>query len=339
MKKWFLKVPFIFDKSGECIVFAKPPFKIRNGEKHVADFIKSLKKGITEQELNLYLQKPSCKFCFQSLQSRQLVVCQNVIENQHPVYQRTLSYLHSITSDSHLAWKEIQSAKIAILGCGGTGSLVAENLIAMGVQHLSLIDGDEVEPSNLNRQILFTQEDCGKPKVDCLRNHLLERVPEVSIYSHRTWIEDKSSLEKVLEEDISFLVVCYDQPPILSQLWSLEIAMRRQIPCMMGGVGNHWGSWGPLLAIYEHQENYYQYLSSLNEIYMSDSESTVSGSLCATNQMIAAGMSLDIFHFLCKDVVVHSFGKKVCLNFNNLQFNYLDFTHEKRDANSLFTST
>lgn len=80
---------------------------------------------------------------------------------------------------------------------------------------------------------------------------------------------------------------------------------------MMGSVGIHWGSWGPLLAAYEHQENYHQYLLSLKEAYMSDSDSIVSGSLCATNQMIAAGMSMDIFHFLCKDIVVHSLGKKV----------------------------
>ena len=316
-------------------MFAKPPLKIKSKNSEIRKFLSSLQIGLSDQELQEAICNKQISICFQHLQSRHLIVSQKVTDNLNPVYSRTLSYLQAKMPNSHWAWQQIQSAKIAILGCGGIGSLVAEHLVAMGVQNLSLIDGDVVEQSNLNRQLLFTQNDCGKPKVDCLRHHLLERIPHASISSHKLWIKKGEDLEDRLEKDITFLVVCYDHPPIFCQIWSLETAINREIPYICGSLGINWGSWGPLLARRNKKVQYYQYLKTLKDEYKSDSSNIIRGSICATNHMIAAWMSMDIFNFLCNDSSVHSFEKKVCLNFNTLEFKFMDFCNVQKTVNNL----
>ena len=54
--------------------------------------------------------------------------------------------------------------RIAIIGCGGLGGLVIEALARIGVGHLRVIDGDVFEQSNLNRQLLCTEEALGREK-------------------------------------------------------------------------------------------------------------------------------------------------------------------------------
>ena len=64
----------------------------------------------------------------------------------------------------------LQKYKFCIVGCGGTGALFAEMLVRTGANKLVLIDGDDVESSNLNRVVGFTQEDIDHKKVDVLKS-------------------------------------------------------------------------------------------------------------------------------------------------------------------------
>ncbi len=62
---------------------------------------------------------------------------------------------------------------IGIVGCGGTGSVVAEQLVRLGVRNLTLVDPDELSESNLTRVYGSTVYDVGQPKVHILRRHLM----------------------------------------------------------------------------------------------------------------------------------------------------------------------
>lgn len=62
--------------------------------------------------------------------------------------------------------ERLREAKVAVLGVGGLGSWAAWALACCGIGEMRLIDGDEVEISNLNRQILYTEADLGRPKVE-----------------------------------------------------------------------------------------------------------------------------------------------------------------------------
>ena len=63
--------------------------------------------------------------------------------------------------------RRLREAKIAVLGVGGLGGWAAWALACIGVGEMWLIDGDRVEISNLNRQILYTEADIGQLKVEC----------------------------------------------------------------------------------------------------------------------------------------------------------------------------
>ncbi len=75
---------------------------------------------------------------------------------------------------------------IAVIGVGGLGSVIAENLIHSGFQQIHLIDPDVVEVTNLNRIVGAYYEDAkkGRLKVDVVRDHLLRINPHAEVVSH-----------------------------------------------------------------------------------------------------------------------------------------------------------
>ena len=69
--------------------------------------------------------------------------------------------------------------RVAIVGAGGTGSAVAEQLVRLGVRHLLLVDADDLSASNVTRVYGSTPQDVGRPKIDVLRDHLQIIAPDL----------------------------------------------------------------------------------------------------------------------------------------------------------------
>ena len=63
------------------------------------------------------------------------------------------------------AFERLQEAKIILFGVGGVGGWCAETLIRSGVQHLTIVDFDVVDRTNINRQVVATADNIGMPKV------------------------------------------------------------------------------------------------------------------------------------------------------------------------------
>ena len=77
--------------------------------------------------------------------------------------------------------ERIAAARVIIFGVGGVGSWCAETLIRSGIGHLTMVDGDEVVASNINRQLMATTATIGQPKVEVLRERLQLINPEADI--------------------------------------------------------------------------------------------------------------------------------------------------------------
>ena len=101
--------------------------------------------------------------------------------------------------------QRLADARVLIIGLGGLGSSSSIYLAAAGVGHLVLVDFDEVDISNLQRQIVHATNDIGRLKVDSAKEHLLELNPEIKI----TTIDHKIG-ESALEEQVKSSTVVLD---------------------------------------------------------------------------------------------------------------------------------
>ena len=108
------------------------------------------------------------------------------------------SRLLDLSSFSKEKLSILNNQKILLIGVGGVGQNIATYLITNGVLNLTIIDFDEVEISNLNRQFLLTEEDIGKTKVDVVKDALENRNKEAIIKSYDLKV-DISNINKLIE--------------------------------------------------------------------------------------------------------------------------------------------
>ena len=96
----------------------------------------------------------------------------------------------------------LKNASILIIGAGGLGCPLALYLAAAGVGHLGLVDDDVVDESNLQRQVLFTVDDIGHPKVDCAKRRLERLNPNINITKYRERLTSDNALKILDKYDI-----------------------------------------------------------------------------------------------------------------------------------------
>ncbi len=89
-----------------------------------------------------------------------------------------------------------------LLGGAGIGSIVAECALRFGFENITIVDGDVVEESNLNRQN-YRMQDIGKPKAEALKERLLAINPKVHITAVNTFIDEDNVEELVEDMDIA----------------------------------------------------------------------------------------------------------------------------------------
>ncbi len=98
--------------------------------------------------------------------------------------------------------EQLKAAKVLSIGAGGLGSPIGIYLAAAGVGTLGVVDQDVVDISNLNRQIAHSTANAGKPKVDSIRDRMLEINPLVQVDTYNTWLTRDNALEIFSKYDI-----------------------------------------------------------------------------------------------------------------------------------------
>lgn len=79
------------------------------------------------------------------------------------------------------AMARLRAAKVAVFGIGGVGSFVTEALARGGIGHLTLVDGDVVSVSNINRQLIALHSTVGRPKVEVMAERIRDICPETEV--------------------------------------------------------------------------------------------------------------------------------------------------------------
>lgn len=103
---------------------------------------------------------------------------------------------------------ELQNKRVILFGVGGVGSWCAEALVRTGLTHLTIVDGDVVQESNVNRQLPATRETIGQPKVEALKARLLMINPEAEIKAINAMY--KGTMYKVQRDDVRCVEEAFD---------------------------------------------------------------------------------------------------------------------------------
>lgn len=98
--------------------------------------------------------------------------------------------------------QKLKAAKILIVGAGGLGSPLCLYLVAAGVGTIGLIDHDTVDETNLQRQILFTLSDVGKPKVVSAKERLLALNTDLDIRCYQELLSSANALDIIKDYDL-----------------------------------------------------------------------------------------------------------------------------------------
>ena len=100
--------------------------------------------------------------------------------------------------------KVLGDLRVAVVGCGGTGSAVLEQLVRLGVRHLRLFDPDTLTAGNLTRVYGSFPEDIGKPKVSVSATHVGRIAPEAEVVTTQTKITMEATAKLLLDADVVF---------------------------------------------------------------------------------------------------------------------------------------
>jgi len=131
--------------------------------------------------------------------------------------------------------KKLSASTVAIFGIGGVGAYTAEGLARAGVGKLVLVDDDDICLTNINRQLHAMTSTIGRPKVDVMKERILDINPAAEVMAHRLLYNHASS-DTLLLDSYSYVVDAIDM--ISSKLDLAERCAKRNIPiisCMGAG--------------------------------------------------------------------------------------------------------
>lgn len=128
--------------------------------------------------------------------------------------------------------QQLRRARVLVVGVGGLGAPAALYLAAAGVGHLTLVDDDRVSLSNLQRQILYTEADVGRLKVDVAAQRLRAINSDVEVESLPARIDESNAETIIAAHDI--VIDCCDNFPTRLLIDRVACALRR--PYVYGAI-------------------------------------------------------------------------------------------------------
>ena len=131
----------------------------------------------------------------------------------------------------------LANKRIVVVGCGGLGGLVIEALARIGVGSLRVIDGDVFEESNLNRQLLCTEEALGREKALVAVERVEAINSDVAVEPIVTFVEEGNASELLANADC--VVDCLDN--LEARFWTAHACQQLGIPIVYGAIAGWFG--------------------------------------------------------------------------------------------------
>lgn len=145
--------------------------------------------------------------------------------------------LHQFSRNELAIGKEgleiMKNSTVAVLGVGGVGSFAAEALARSGVGRLVLIDKDDVDITNVNRQIIALLSTIGQPKTDLMKERIKDINPDCEVISLKMFYTEET-YEQIFEYGLDFVVDASDT--IVYKIHLMKECLKRNIP-MISSMG------------------------------------------------------------------------------------------------------
>lgn len=207
-------------------------FSLLNGQYNEKEIIKICKYKYPNSDILDYMET-----------LKELNVIEYIYENNFDAYSkerwsRNFDFYSSISkfgSNKYSFQEKIFQSKICLIGCGGLGSHILYELSAIGVCNITIVDFDNIELSNLNRQILYKECDIGEKKVYTAKKRILEFNPKMNITAINKKISSKNDFVDVIKNhDLVISVADKPREKIIS--WLNEACIEENIPYVNGGL-------------------------------------------------------------------------------------------------------
>jgi adenylyltransferase/sulfurtransferase len=147
------------------------------------------------------------------------------------LYSRYIRQIR-VSDFSNQGQEKLSRAKVLVVGAGALGCPVLMYLTAAGVGSIGVLDADEVEITNLHRQVIYTDEDIGKPKVVIASKRLTLMNPNVEVISHFVRLHRDNALEILSSYDL--VIDCSDN--FSTKFLVNDACVILGKPCIIGGV-------------------------------------------------------------------------------------------------------
>lgn len=251
------------------------------------------------------------------------------IYNRDERHSRSLLFYSMSGAEAAIAQKSILNKKVAIVGCGGIGNVVGVLLATAGVESFVLVDQDRIELSNISRQIMFSESDCGNYKTTVLAEALKSRSSQLNVVEIREFLNEDNCSQL---EDVDFILVSGDQEGLTDLI--NRFAVQHCIPFMNVGYVEDIAVWGPLVVpgqsgCHNCKRHLVSY-DSLSQDVISKCQQINKGyqvpSSGPINAMASSFAALDILRFFGNFGEVQSFNTRIGIWSHDLRIEKQDYS-------------
>lgn len=207
---------------------------------------------------------------------------------------------------------KLKNSNVLVLGLGGVGGYVTESLVRSGLGNITIVDFDKIDITNLNRQIIATQNNIGKLKTEEFTKRILAINPTINIKCINQFIDEKN-IEILFENKIDYLVDACDY--LKTKKIIITKCLNKNIPFITcTGTGNRMDP--SKLRITDIRETSYdpvakilrKYIKEMNIkekiICLHSTEIPIrKGSIIASNSFVPTSAGLLISSFVIKELL------------------------------------
>ncbi|WP_100332623.1 ThiF family adenylyltransferase [Bacillus xiapuensis] len=129
--------------------------------------------------------------------------------------------------------KKINETTILLLGLGGGGSNILTLLSGLGPKKIIIVDYDNVEESNLGRQLLYKESDIGSPKCEAAARAISQMNSQLEIEAHNQKIKTPDDVLKLID-GVDLVICAIDEPPFVAQRIVNQAIVKANVPCVFG---------------------------------------------------------------------------------------------------------